>query len=110
MSDPRARFRRFRLSAIVSGIVMIVSPFIGLLGTIFGMTQAFDSLGTKEVTDGGHLSAAIGEVLVSTASGIGIALLGLPFFITFLVLAVLENSRLKQMAPAPPSSSPTPPP
>ena len=110
MSDPHARFRRFRLLAIASGIVMIVSPFIGLAGTVLGMTSAFDTMGTRGVQDTGHLSAAIGEVLVSTASGLGIALLGFPFFITFLVLAIIENRKLKQMSPAPLSSSPAPPP
>lgn len=110
MSDPRARFRRFRLLAIVSGIVMVLSPFIGLLGTISGMTRAFDTLGAKGVSEAGVLSARIGEVLISTASGLGVALLGFPFFITFLVLAIIENRRLKQLSPSPLSSSPTPPP
>jgi biopolymer transport protein ExbB len=44
---------------------------IGLLGTVTGMIKAF---GVLSNADPSHLSAAIGEVLVATASGLFIAI------------------------------------
>ena len=47
----------------VSGVI---TPMIGLTGTVFGMINAFDTLGSSGVGDPTRLSAAIGEVLVCT--------------------------------------------
>jgi biopolymer transport protein ExbB len=47
---------------------------IGLLGTVTGMIKAFATLGASGIGDPSSLSAAIGEVLVATASGLFIAI------------------------------------
>jgi biopolymer transport protein ExbB len=47
---------------------------IGLLGTVTGMIKAFATLGAAGIGDPSGLSAAIGEVLVATASGLLIAI------------------------------------
>jgi biopolymer transport protein ExbB len=47
---------------------------IGLLGTVTGMIKAFAKLGSSGIGDPSGLSAAIGEVLVATASGLVIAI------------------------------------
>ena len=47
---------------------------IGLLGTVTGMIKAFQKLGAAGIGDPSGLSAAIGEVLVATASGLIIAI------------------------------------
>ena len=47
---------------------------IGLLGTVTGMIKAFAKLGASGIGDPSGLSAAIGEVLVATASGLVIAI------------------------------------
>ena len=47
---------------------------IGLLGTVTGMIKAFATLGASGIGDPSGLSAAIGEVLVATASGLVIAI------------------------------------
>ena len=53
---------------------------IGLTGTVTGMMSAFDTLGTSGVGDPSKLSAAIGEVLIATASGLFIAVPAFMFF------------------------------
>ena len=100
------KYRRYRLLAIVSGIIMVASPLLGLGGTIFGMMRTFRAMGTNGVAEAEVISASIGETLIATASGIILACLGLLFFIPFLVLAILENRKLKraQAAPLPDSS------
>jgi biopolymer transport protein ExbB len=47
---------------------------IGLTGTVFGMIQAFDTLGSSGVGDPAKLSEAIGHVLVCTGGGLVVAI------------------------------------
>lgn len=55
-------------------VIGVCTPMIGLLGTVTGMIKAFANLGTSGIGDPSGLSAAIGEVLVATASGLLIAI------------------------------------
>jgi biopolymer transport protein ExbB len=52
------------------------SPFIGLFGTVVGIVGAFDALGKQGgvgAASAGVVMASIGEALVATAVGIGVA-------------------------------------
>lgn len=71
-----------RLQTYISylSVIGVCSPMIGLLGTVTGMIKAFATLGANGIGDPSSLSAAIGEVLVATASGLFIAI---PAFIAF---------------------------
>lgn len=64
-------------------VIGVCAPMIGLLGTVTGMIKAFAKLGSAGIGDPSGLSAAIGEVLVATASGLFIAI---PAFIAFYFL------------------------
>ena len=55
-------------------VIGVCAPMIGLLGTVTGMIKAFAKLGSSGIGDPSGLSAAIGEVLVATASGLIIAI------------------------------------
>ncbi len=55
-------------------VIGVCTPMIGLLGTVTGMIKAFANLGAAGIGDPSGLSAAIGEVLVATASGLFIAI------------------------------------
>ncbi len=55
-------------------VIGVCAPMIGLLGTVTGMIKAFEKLSTGVTGDPSGLSAAIGEVLVATASGLFIAI------------------------------------
>jgi biopolymer transport protein ExbB len=55
-------------------VIGVCTPMIGLLGTVTGMIRAFETLGSSGIGDPSSLSAAIGEVLVATASGLFIAI------------------------------------
>ena len=55
-------------------VIGVCAPMIGLLGTVTGMIKAFARLGASGIGDPSGLSAAIGEVLVATASGLIIAI------------------------------------
>ncbi len=55
-------------------VIGVCTPMIGLLGTVTGMIRAFATLGASGIGDPSSLSAAIGEVLIATASGLVIAI------------------------------------
>lgn len=65
-----------RIQTYVSylSVIGVCTPMIGLLGTVTGMISAFAVLGSSGIGDPSGLSAAIGEVLVATASGLFIAI------------------------------------
>ena len=64
-------------------VIGVCTPMIGLLGTVTGMISAFATLGTSGIGDPSKLSAAIGEVLMATASGL---LIAIPAFFGYYVL------------------------
>jgi hypothetical protein len=69
-----------------AGAWLQLLPVVGIIGTVLGMTHAFSTLSTDGVGDPSKLSAAIGEVLISTALGfwggmIGFVCLGVAVFI-----------------------------
>jgi biopolymer transport protein ExbB len=55
-------------------VIGVCTPMLGLLGTVTGMIRAFAKLGASGIGDPSGLSAAIGEVLMATASGLFIAI------------------------------------
>lgn len=63
-------------------VIGVVSPMIGLLGTVIGMMKAFTVLGGSGISDPRALASSIGEVLLATASGLFIAI---PAFISYYV-------------------------
>jgi biopolymer transport protein ExbB len=63
-------------------VIGVVSPMIGLLGTVIGMMGAFAVLGATGISNPQALAARIGEVLMATASGLFIAI---PAFIAYYI-------------------------
>ena len=63
-------------------VIGVVSPMIGLLGTVIGMMKAFTVLGGSGISDPRALASSIGEVLLATASGLFIAI---PAFISYYI-------------------------
>ena len=58
-------------------IIASTSPLLGLLGTVYGMIEAFQSATIKGMEDGGgadHLAMGIYEALVTTAAGLTVAI------------------------------------
>lgn len=75
-------------------VIGVVTPMIGLLGTVTGMIKAFSTLGSSGIGDPASLSGAIGEVLIATASGLVIAI---PAFGMFYFLRSRSTSAIHHM-------------
>ena len=63
-------------------VIGVISPMIGLLGTVVGMMRAFAVLGQNGLNDQRALASSIGEVLLATASGLFIAI---PAFVAYYI-------------------------
>ena len=64
-------------------VIGVVSPMIGLTGTVWGMIGAFDTLGKNGIQNPALLAGKIGEVLIATMSGLVVAV---PAFVFFYIL------------------------
>ncbi|MGK0345866.1 MAG: biopolymer transport protein ExbB [Myxococcota bacterium] len=70
----RAEIGRFH--ALVAAVV-ILAPLVGLLGTVTGMIETFSSLGSGAMyTQSGGIAGGISEALVSTQTGLAVAIPG----------------------------------
>ena len=79
---------RLQLGRLKRGIkplqgVVMVAPLLGLLGTVYGMIDSFQSLGSSGEDKVAFLSAGIYEAMVTTATGLTIAI---PFLFLYLWL------------------------
>ena len=64
-------------------IIGASAPMLGLLGTVSGMIKAFHTMGTGGMGDPSKLASNIGEALVTTATGLIIAIPAMFFFFYF---------------------------
>lgn len=62
------------------GTVASISPYLGLLGSVLGMIKVFAAFSTAEgLGNSAHLAGGISEILITTASGLAIAIPSLMF-------------------------------
>ncbi len=72
-------------------VIGVVSPMIGLLGTVIGMVGAFKVLGASGMADPKGLSSKIAEVLYATASGLFIAI---PAFVAYYIFRNMSQASI----------------
>jgi len=63
-------------------VIGVVSPMVGLTGTVLGMIKAFETLGSSGAADPSKLAGNISEVLVATGTGLFVAI---PAFVLYYV-------------------------
>ncbi len=69
---------RFQGGLAVLDTCITLSPLLGLLGTVMGMMNTFGALGDGDIAaNAGKITGGVGEALIATAAGHGIAIVGL---------------------------------
>ncbi len=76
------------------GTLAVVSPFIGLLGTVLGIMRAFQDIALKGATGPAVVAKGVAEALIATAAGLFVAI---PASIFFNYFKNREKSLLSQM-------------
>lgn len=58
----------------ILGTMAVIAPFIGLLGTVLGIIQAFQNIASQGKTGIETVGAGVAEALVTTAAGLFVAI------------------------------------
>ncbi len=83
--------RRMRRNLGTLDTMITISPLLGIFGTVIGIIVSFDVLGSNAIEDPQAVTGGIAQALITTASGLGIAILSVPLFNYF-------NSRVDDAA------------
>jgi biopolymer transport protein ExbB len=71
-ADEVQRMRRFMG---VLDTMITVAPLLGIFGTVLGIITSFEMLGTAGIQDPKAVTAGVAQALITTAAGLGIAIL-----------------------------------
>ncbi len=67
--------KRMRQNMGVLDTMITVAPLLGIFGTVIGIIISFDLLGASGIENPQAVTAGIAQALITTASGLGIAIL-----------------------------------
>jgi biopolymer transport protein ExbB len=73
--------------------VSTIAPLIGFLGTVSGMINAFEAIATSDTVNAQLVAAGISEALITTATGLVIAIptsIGFNYFVSTIDRFVIE--------------------
>jgi biopolymer transport protein ExbB len=76
----RAEVARLKRYLPVLDTIITLSPLLGLLGTVTGMISAFGVMAQSGMNTPDAITGGVGEALIATAAGLGVAIAALvPF-------------------------------
>ena len=64
----------------IIGTIAVISPFVGLFGTVLGIIKAFNDIALKGNSTPAVVAAGVSEALITTATGLIIAVIAVVFF------------------------------
>lgn len=84
------------------GTIAAITPLLGLLGTVIGMIKVFEVITALGIGDPGVLAEGISEALITTATGLTIAIPSLMFYRYFrgrveALVVTMEREALKMI-------------
>jgi biopolymer transport protein ExbB len=89
-----------RAIKFLSGLDTIVSitPLLGILGTVLGIMKSFHALDLQHMTAPGEVGHGLAEAMITTATGLAIAVPTLAFFNLFHSLAARHAAALYKLS------------
>ncbi len=67
--------KRMRRNMTVLDTMITVAPLLGIFGTVIGIISSFELLGASGIEDPQAVTGGIAQALITTAAGLGIAIL-----------------------------------
>lgn len=67
--------KRMRRNMAVLDTMITVAPLLGIFGTVIGIINSFELLGASGIEDPQAVTGGIAQALITTAAGLGIAIL-----------------------------------
>ena len=64
----------------IIGTIAVIAPFVGLFGTVVGIIKAFQDIALKGNSTPAVVAAGVSEALITTATGLIIAVIAVVFF------------------------------
>ncbi|MGA2394078.1 MAG: MotA/TolQ/ExbB proton channel family protein [Candidatus Lustribacter sp.] len=64
----------------IIGTIAVISPFVGLFGTVLGIIRAFQDIALKGNSTPAVVAAGVSEALITTAAGLFVAVVSVIFF------------------------------
>jgi biopolymer transport protein ExbB len=74
-AEAESQIRRMQRFMSVLDTMITVSPLLGIFGTVLGIITSFKILGTAGIDDPRAVTGGIAQALITTASGLGIAII-----------------------------------
>lgn len=91
-SSAAEEIKRMRRYMGVMDTMITVAPLLGIFGTVIGIITSFDMLGASGIEHPQAVTAGIAQALITTAAGLGIAILSVFPYNYF--NSLVENSAL----------------
>jgi len=74
-AEAEVTLKRMRKYMTVLDTMITVAPLLGIFGTVLGIITSFQLLGASGIEDPKAVTAGIAQALITTATGLGIAIL-----------------------------------
>ncbi len=68
---------RMKRGLVVLDTIITMAPLLGILGTVTGIIESFDLLGLQGIADPKTVTSGIAQALITTATGLTVALITL---------------------------------
>ena len=78
----------------VMRVIIPICPLLGLLGTVGGMLEVFDIMAIKGSVDARAMAFGVGHAMISTLTGLGVAISGMFFVNRFNARVRVETELL----------------
>ncbi len=92
-------FGSIYISLTILRLISVISPLLGLLGTVLGITRVFHKMSMQTAVDNAMLAGGIWEALITTIMGMCVAIPTLVFYyllrlrVRFLLIESIEQAR-----------------
>lgn len=78
------------------GVIAVLSPMLGLIGTFIGVWHVFDGVGNIGLNDPAVIARGIKEVIVDTMAGLVVAVIAMLFYKSFEFMSAKNVSKYEE--------------